>query len=73
MTGLFYENGRIYFTQSSDPNLYMRYFSVESGMVGAERFTVAGNIPGWTGERNGMFLVAAGCTGLTGRVVPCTG
>ena len=58
MTGLFYEKGRIYFTKANETNLYMRYFSVESGIVGAQRFTVVGNITGvdWRNVR-GMFLV----------------
>jgi hypothetical protein len=58
MTGLFYEKGRIYFTKADESNLYMRYFSVESGIVGAQRFTVVGNITGldWRNVR-GMFLV----------------
>jgi hypothetical protein len=58
MTGLFYDQGRIYFTKANDPNLYMRYFTVENGLVGAERFTIVGNLPGldWRDVR-GMFLV----------------
>ena len=75
MTGLFYENGRMYFTLSGDPNLYMRYFTVEDGMVGAERFTITGNLPDvdWR-DVNGMFLVgdrlywAHGSTGDLHRV-----
>jgi hypothetical protein len=60
MTGLFYEKGRIYFTKAGETNLYMRYFSVESGIVGAQRFTVTGNITGvsWSNV-NGMFLVGS--------------
>jgi hypothetical protein len=58
MTGLFYDQGRIYFTKTNDPNLYMRYFTVEDGVVGAERFTIVGNLAGldWRDVR-GMFLV----------------
>jgi PKD repeat protein len=57
MTGLFYENGRIYYTLSGSSNLFMRYFTVESGIVGAERFTVTGPIAGvnWS-EVRGTFL-----------------
>jgi hypothetical protein len=75
MTGLFYEKGRIYFTKAGETNLYMRYFSVESGIVGAQRFAVTGNITGvnWSNVR-GMFLVgsrlywAHGTTGDLHRV-----
>ena len=58
MTGLFYERGRIYFTRANDPNLYLRYFSVESGIVGAQRITVSGNLPDvdWRNVQ-GMFVV----------------
>jgi hypothetical protein len=58
MTGLFYDRGRIYFTRSNDPNLYMRYFTVEDDLVGAQRFTIVGNLTGvdWRNVR-GMFLV----------------
>ncbi len=58
MTGLFYQNGRLYFTRANETNLYMRYFTVQSGIVGAERFTVSGNVAGldWRNV-NGMFLV----------------
>jgi PKD repeat protein len=57
MTGLFYENGRIYFTLAGSSNLFMRYLTVESGIVGAQRFTVTGPIAGvnWS-EVRGTFL-----------------
>jgi PKD repeat protein len=58
MTGLFYQRGRIYFTRANDTNLYLRYFSVESGIVGAQRITVSPNLPDvdWRNVQ-GMFLV----------------
>ena len=58
MTGLFYDKGRIYFTKTNDTNLYMRYFTVEDGLVGAERFAIVGNLAGldWR-DVQGMFLV----------------
>ena len=57
MTGLFYSHGRIYFTLSGQSGLFMRYFEVESGTVGAQRFTVTGDVPdlAW-GSTRGMFL-----------------
>ena len=57
MTGLFYEKGRMYFTLAGSSDLFMRYFTVESGIVGAQRFTVTGPISGvnWADVR-GTYL-----------------
>ncbi|MGH3359759.1 MAG: PKD domain-containing protein, partial [Nocardioidaceae bacterium] len=64
MTGMFYENGRLYFTRAGSPKLEMRYFTVESDVVGAglrdlQPFTVANNLSDldWTRVR-GMFLAS---------------
>ncbi|MGH9246805.1 MAG: PKD domain-containing protein [Acidimicrobiales bacterium] len=46
MTGLFFLNGRLYFTRSNSATLYSRYFTPESGIVGAERFAASGNVAG---------------------------
>ncbi|UNX55575.1 PKD domain-containing protein [Georgenia sp. TF02-10] len=61
MTGLFYTHGRIYYTLAGQSSLFMRYFEVESGIVGAQRFTHSGNLPGmtWSAVR-GMFLAGDG-------------
>lgn len=59
MTGLFYDNGRIFYTLAGDPNLYSRYFSTEDEIVGAERFVVANSSGGtdWA-KVAGMFLAS---------------
>jgi len=38
MTGMFFENGRIYYSIAGDPRLYYRYFTPESQVVGANLF-----------------------------------
>jgi PKD repeat protein len=59
MTGLFYSKGSIYFTLSGDNNLYRRYFTVESNVVGAQRFTMPNGGVGWSAARS-MFLANNG-------------
>ena len=56
LTGLTYANNRIYFTRSGDRNLYWRWFSVESGIIGSDVF-VAANSTTWSSISG---LVAAG-------------
>ncbi|MGC4806590.1 hypothetical protein [Micromonospora sp. DT233] len=42
VTGMFYANGRLYYTLSGQAGLFWRWFSPDSGTVGAEKFTVSG-------------------------------
>jgi hypothetical protein len=42
VSGMFFDNGRIYYTVSGDAKLYYRYFTPESGVVGADAFVVSG-------------------------------
>lgn len=62
MTGMFYDHGRLYFTRSGSTRLQMRYFTVESDIVGAglkdlQPFTVANNLSDLDWSRvQGMFL-----------------
>ncbi|POH60676.1 PKD domain-containing protein [Arthrobacter glacialis] len=60
MTGMFYSNGRIYYTLTGQSNLYMRYFDLSSQIVGSQRFTIVGPTGGmsWTNVR-GMFLAGS--------------
>ena len=50
MTGMFYDNGRIYFTLQGDPKLYFRYFlsegDVANDVVGAEILIASGDTDG---------------------------
>jgi hypothetical protein len=56
---MFYDTttGRIYYTMAGQPQLYYRYFSTESNVIGALRYSGPGNLPGidWTTVR-GAFL-----------------
>jgi PKD repeat protein len=55
VTGMFYANGRIYYTRSGQASLYWRWFSPDSGVIGGIENTAAGgNIP-WASTK-GMFL-----------------
>lgn len=52
--GMFFADGRLYYTRSGlDDNLYYRYFTPESGVVGAQEFKAATS--GWKGT-SGMFV-----------------
>ncbi len=55
MTGTFYRDGRLYYTRSGASGLYYRYFSVDSGVVGAVEYTAAST--GFS-DVAGMFVAA---------------
>ena len=62
MTGMFYDNGRLYYTMTGSSNLSMRYFTTGSDMVGAglkdlQPFVASTNTGGvdWSTVK-GMFL-----------------
>jgi hypothetical protein len=62
VTGMFFENGRLYYTVAGQDKLFMRYFTPESGVIGAVTFTVAG--PG-----DGLdWLTVRGMTLANGKV-----
>jgi PKD repeat protein len=45
-TGMFYADGRIYYTRAGANALYYRYYTPESEVIGAERFTASTGITG---------------------------
>ena len=55
ITGMFYANGRIYYTKTGQNSLYSRWFSPDSGIVGGVESTVAGGNITWSSTK-GMFL-----------------
>ena len=55
VTGMFYSNGRIYYTRSGLNTLYWRAFSPDSGIVGATENTAPGGNISWFFSK-GMFL-----------------
>ncbi len=56
LTGMVYNQGRIYYTLFGDNNLYWRWFSPESDVVGATPFTVSGASGLDPSRVRGMFL-----------------
>lgn len=43
VTGMFLREGRLYFTRAGDPNLYYRFFNIESNVIGSYLFVASGN------------------------------
>ncbi len=81
ISGMFFDAGRIYYTLAGQSNLYYRFFTPQSGVVGAYRFTATGNVAGVDFSKvNGMFITprrstgrvqsTAACGALTGRPRP---
>lgn len=62
VTGMFYKDGRLYYGRAGQTQLFYRYFSVDSGIVGATEFAVGG--AGFNSVA-GMFL--SGDTIYAGR------
>ena len=57
MTGLFFDQGRMYCTLSGRTGLYYRYLTPESDIVGATRFTASTGVSGLAfSSVRGMFL-----------------
>jgi hypothetical protein len=59
VTGMFFWNGRLYYTLTGDPRLYYRWFTPQSGTVGADTFVASGAGDGrnWS-TVNGMTMAS---------------
>jgi hypothetical protein len=59
ITGMFFWNGRLYYTLSADPRLYCRWFTPQSGTLGADTFVASGTTDGrnWS-TVNGMTMAS---------------
>ena len=55
VNGMFYANGRIYYTRSGVNSLFWRWFSPDSGIIGGIENTVTGGNITWTSTK-GMFI-----------------
>jgi PKD repeat protein len=73
LTGMFYWNGRLYYTLSGQNSLFWRYFVPDSGIVNPIQNTVTGGNVTWSATR-GMFLdgsnlyVVSGSDGSLSRI-----
>jgi hypothetical protein len=59
LTGMFFTEGRLYYTVEDDSRLYYRYFTPESGVVGTQTFVASGDGDGldWR-EVRGLTLAS---------------
>ena len=67
LTGMFYDNGRLYHTVSGDGRLFYRWFSPESGIAGWDVFVAGGDGDGFD------FSAIRGMTMASGRLTYAKG
>ena len=60
VTGMFLDNGRLYYTVSGSSTLFYRYFTPSSDMVGAETFTASTSADGYSWNTAVGLTVADG-------------
>jgi hypothetical protein len=65
VTGMFYASGRLYYTLSGQSGLFWRWFTPDTGTVGADKFTVSG-ASGFT--NSGGIFASGGSLYMTSRV-----
>lgn len=58
MNGAVYDDGRLYYTVNGSNTLYMRYFSTENRVVGAQRFDAASSSGGHQYSQVGGMVLA---------------
>ncbi|MFT4220199.1 MAG: PKD domain-containing protein [Microbacterium sp.] len=56
LTGAFFDNGRMYYTQTGDSALKMRYFTAENDVVGAAEYSLSSVTGLNLSQVRGMFL-----------------
>ena len=66
VSGMFFWNGRLYYTLTGDARLYYRWFTPESNTIGADTFTASGTTDG----RN--WSTVSGMTLASGRLIYAT-
>ena len=82
ITGMFFSNGRLYYTRSGQTALFYRGFSLDSGVVGADEFKAAssgfndvagmmisGNTLYWASQANGQLRMQAFVNGVPSGAV----
>jgi hypothetical protein len=57
LTSMFYWNGRVYYTRSGNSHLFWRWFEPDSGVVGADEFSISDAV-NWS-HTAGAFLVGS--------------
>ncbi len=58
ITGIFYANGRVYYTLIGDSNLYWRYFTAQSQVFGAVRGVVTGAVSALNPQRVASMFIS---------------
>lgn len=54
VTGMAFNNGRLFYTLAGDANLYWRWFNADSGVIGSQLFTASSGGRNWS-TTAGMF------------------